>query len=77
MHVTVHHFVSDAQPDLRLLDHVIRKVHEIRENLGSLNEISTRAVWAYSKSGQMMCHQHQPENRTDNVLPKADRPTCC
>ena len=43
--VTVHHFVSDAQPDLRFLDHVVRKAHEIREDLGSLNEIFDRAVY--------------------------------
>ena len=43
--VTVHHFVSDRQPDLRFLDHVIRKAHEIREDLGSLNEIFDRAVY--------------------------------
>ena len=43
--VTVHHFVSDAQPDLRFLDHVVRKAHEIREDLGSLNEIFSHAVY--------------------------------
>ena len=43
--VKVHHFVSDRQPDLRFLDHVIRKAHEIREDLGSLNEIFDRAVY--------------------------------
>ena len=43
--VTVHHFVSDSQPDLRFLDHVVRKAHEIREDLGSLNEIFDRAVY--------------------------------
>ena len=43
--VSVHHFVSDRQPDLRFLDHVIRKAHEIREDLGSLNEIFDRAVY--------------------------------
>ena len=42
--VTVHHFVSDADPDLRFLDHVIRKADEIREDLGSLNEIFDRAT---------------------------------
>ena len=43
--VTVHHFVSNSQPDLRFLDHVVRKAHEIREDLGSLNEIFDRAVY--------------------------------
>ena len=42
--VTVHHFVSEADPDLRFLDHVIRKADEIREDLGSLNEIFDRAT---------------------------------
>ena len=42
--VTVHHFVSNADPDLRFLDHVIRKADEIREDLGSVNEIFDRAV---------------------------------
>ena len=42
--VTVHHFVSNADPDLRFLDHVIRKADEIREDLGSVNEVFDRAV---------------------------------
>ena len=42
--VTVHHFVSDADPDLAFLGHVIRKADEIREDLGSLNEIFDRAT---------------------------------
>ena len=43
--VTVHHFVSDSLPDLRFLDHIVRKAHEIREDLGSLNEIFGHAVY--------------------------------
>ena len=42
--VTVHHFVSEAVADLAFLDHVIRKADEIREDLGSLNEIFDRAT---------------------------------
>ena len=42
--VTVHHFVSDTDADIRFLDHVIRKADEIREDLGSLNEIFDRAT---------------------------------
>ncbi len=37
--VTVHHFLSDDDPDLQFLDHVIRKANEIREDLGSVNEL--------------------------------------
>ena len=42
--VAVHHFVSNADPDLRFLDHVIRKADEIREDLGSVNEVFDRAA---------------------------------
>ena len=42
--VTVHHFASTADPDLDFLAHVIRKADEIREDLGSLNEVFDRAV---------------------------------
>ena len=42
--VTVHHFFSDGDPDLRFLDHVVRKANEIREDLGSVNEIFDRAT---------------------------------
>ena len=42
--VTVHHFISDTNPDLRFLGHVIRKADEIREDLGSVNEVFDRAV---------------------------------
>ena len=44
--VTVHHFFSDSDPDLRFLDHVVRKCDEIREDLGSVNEIFDRATHA-------------------------------
>ena len=42
--VAVHHFVSNTDPDLRFLDHVIRKADEIREDLGSVNEVFDRAA---------------------------------
>ena len=42
--VTVHHFVSTTDPDLRFLDHVIRKADEIREDLGSVNDVFDRAA---------------------------------
>ena len=42
--VTVHHFISDEDPDLRFLDHVIRKADGIREDLGAVNEIFDHAV---------------------------------
>jgi hypothetical protein len=42
--VTVHHFVSDQDQDLRFLSHVINKAHGIREDLGSANEIFDEAA---------------------------------
>ena len=37
--VTVFHFVSDDDADLKFLAHVVGKVHAIREDLGSMGEI--------------------------------------
>lgn len=42
--VTIHHFVSDGDQDLRFLAHVIRKADEIREDLGSVNELFDEAA---------------------------------
>ena len=42
--VTVHHFVSDQDHDLKFLAHVIGKAHEIREDLGSTNELFDEAA---------------------------------
>lgn len=42
--VTIHHFVSDHDQDLRFLDHVLRKADEIREDLGSVNELFDEAA---------------------------------
>lgn len=42
--VTVHHFVSDQDQDLGFLAHVIRKADEIREDLGSANELFDEAA---------------------------------
>lgn len=42
--VTIHHFVSDQDADLKFLSHVIRKVDQIREDLGSTGEIFDEAT---------------------------------
>lgn len=42
--VTVHHFMSDQDQDLRFLAHVIGKADEIREDLGSVNELFDEAA---------------------------------
>jgi len=42
--VTVHHFVSDQDQDLRFLDHVIKKVDQIREDLGSTGDLFDEAT---------------------------------
>jgi len=42
--VTIFHFASDQDQDISFLSHVIRKADEIREDLGSTNEIFDEAV---------------------------------
>ena len=42
--VTVHHFVTDQDQDLKFLAHVIHKADEIREDLGSANELFDEAA---------------------------------
>jgi superfamily II DNA or RNA helicase len=42
--VTVHHFVTDQDQDLKFLAHVLRKADEIREDLGSANELFDEAA---------------------------------
>ena len=42
--VTVHHFDSNGDNDIRFLAHVIEKADEIREDLGSANEVFDNAV---------------------------------
>jgi superfamily II DNA or RNA helicase len=42
--VTVYHFVTDQDQDLAFLAHVIRKADEIREDLGSANELFDEAA---------------------------------
>ena len=42
--VTIHHFDSSGDPDIRFLGHVIRKANDIREDLGSANELFDRAM---------------------------------
>jgi hypothetical protein len=42
--VTVHHFVTDQDQDLAFLAHVIHKADEIREDLGSANEVFDEAT---------------------------------
>ncbi len=37
--VTVFHFTSDDDTDMRFIAHVVAKVHEIREDLGSVGEV--------------------------------------
>jgi len=42
--VTIFHFVTDQDQDLAFLSHVIRKADEIREDLGSANDIFDEAA---------------------------------
>jgi hypothetical protein len=49
--VTVHHFVSEQQADLKFLAHVVEKVHTIREDLGSLGDVFDAAFERRFKYG--------------------------
>lgn len=42
--VTVHHFMSDQDEDVRFLAHVLQKADEIREDLGSANDLFDEAA---------------------------------
>lgn len=42
--VTIHHFVTGQDQDLKFLSHVIHKADEIREDLGSANELFDEAA---------------------------------
>ena len=42
--VTIFHFVSDQDQDLKFLAHVLKKAHDIREDLGSANELFDEAA---------------------------------
>ncbi|HOU55260.1 MAG TPA: DISARM system SNF2-like helicase DrmD [Myxococcota bacterium] len=44
--VTVFHFVSDDDADLKFLAHVVTKVHAIREDLGAMGEVFDAAFQA-------------------------------
>jgi hypothetical protein len=42
--VTVHYFVTDQDQDLRFHEHVMKKTHEQREDLGAINELFDEAA---------------------------------
>jgi len=50
--VTVHHFVSDQDQDLKFLAHLLRKANEIREDLGSANELFDEATYRRLVAGE-------------------------
>jgi superfamily II DNA or RNA helicase len=50
--VTIYHFVTDQDQDLAFLSHVIKKADEIREDLGSANEIFDEAAHRRLISGE-------------------------
>jgi len=54
--VTVYHFISDTDQDVRFLAHVVRKADEIREDLGSVNEVFDRAVHRRLVQGDDVSH---------------------
>ncbi len=64
--VTIHHFVSDQDQDLQFLAHVIRKSDEIREDLGSVNELFDEAAHRRLVEGEELVQvQHHLERSVE------------
>lgn len=42
--VSIHHFLSGSDPDLQFLARLVQKANEMRDDLGSVNEVFDRAV---------------------------------
>ena len=61
--VTIHHFVSDQDQDLRFLSHVIAKADEIREDLGSANELFDEAAHRKLVAGESLSNVQQDLDR--------------
>ena len=61
--VTIHHFVSDQDQDLRFLSHVIAKADEIREDLGSANELFDEAAHRKLVAGESLSDVQQDLDR--------------
>ena len=45
--VTIFHFVTDEEADLKFLERVVHKVEQIREDLGSVSELFDRSIEDY------------------------------
>ncbi|HOT24653.1 MAG TPA: DISARM system SNF2-like helicase DrmD [Thermoleophilia bacterium] len=52
--VQVFHFVADTDDDMRFLAHVMRKANDIREDLGSVNELFDEAMHRRLVEGEAM-----------------------
>lgn len=70
--VTVHHFVSDQDQDLRFLAHLISKAHDIREDLGSANELFDEAAHRRLVEGESVATvQAELDRRVDAARGRA------
>ena len=73
--VTVHHFVSDQDHDLRFLAHVIGKANEIREDLGSVNELFDEAAHRKLVAGEDLATvQRDLDRRIETARHRASIP---
>ena len=70
--VTIHHFVSDQDQDLQFLAHVIHKSGEIREDLGSVNELFDKAAHRRLVEGEELVQvQHHLEQSVELARDRA------
>jgi superfamily II DNA or RNA helicase len=70
--VTVHHFVSDQDQDLKFLAHIIAKADEIREDLGSANELFDEAAHRRLVNGEdLEVVQQELDRHVENARGRA------
>ena len=70
--VIIYHFVSDQDDDLKFLSHVIAKADEIREDLGSANELFDEAAHRRLVDGEsILMVQRDLDHRIERVRGRA------
>ena len=64
--VTAFHFTSDHDEDVKFLDYVVRKVHQVREDLGSVGEVIDLSIQEHFTVGGV--DEQEIEARIDRTL---------
>jgi len=67
--VTAYHFASDEDEDTKFLDYVVRKVEQVRDDLGSVGDVIDRALEERFAEGEVS--QAELDRRVDQCLEDA------